>query len=75
MTLWECQFIEISSYRLKHTLTFGNIYLPPRNTQDIFINDLILGINNFDKCNKKLVLIGDYNFDLLIIDRCTHYTH
>ena len=59
--IWEGQFIEFSNMG-------GNVYRPPNNTNDIyqtFTNELSPILENLQNKNCEVIIVGDYNIDLL----------
>lgn len=72
--IWECMFTSISGNGLNKPVIIGNIYRPPRNDESIFINDLESIIANLDDKKCEVLLLGDYNFDLLKTDT-SNYTN
>ena len=71
--VWECQLIEIPGLPGQKSLVIGNIYRPPRSTKDLtdkFINEFGLIMHNLSKkYSTQVALFGDYNIDLLQIDK------
>ena len=71
-TVWEGLFIEVSGKGLKKTVLIGNVYRPPRNTNNgyqSFINEFTPILSHLDKWNSEIILAGDYNIDQLQINR------
>ena len=74
--IWDALFIEISINMedKERKIIIGNIYRPPRNNVDnykVFINDLDQLLTSFSN-SKDVVLVGDYNIDLLKINENSH---
>ena len=77
--IWDGLFIEIektsTSVNQTKKLIIGNIYRPPRNNVNnysIFIeelNEIMVGMNRF---KKEVVIVGDFNLDLLKIQTNNH---
>ena len=72
-TVWEGLFIEVSGKGLKKpVIIIGNVYRPPRNTNNgyqSFIKEFTPILSHLDKRNSEIILAGDYNMDLLQINR------
>lgn len=66
---WECQFCEITGDNLNKSIILGNFYRPPRDTLDIFHDDFSTLIPSIKRNGSELMLAGDYNIDLLQIDK------
>ena len=65
---WEGLIIDIKSGSLSNTITIGNIYRPPRTTNDhlnIFIEELSYTLSSLENNNTQLILAGDFNINLL----------
>ena len=76
--LWEGLFIEISGNNLKHPITLGNIYRPPRfNNNNItvqnFIDEINPVISRLGNNTHNVILVGDYNIDLLSLENRETY--
>ena len=76
--LWEGLFLEISSENLKPVL-LGNIYRPPKNnnnnqTINDFLTEFDLVTSEINKINKDIILVGDFNIDLLKIHERAKYS-
>lgn len=68
---WEGQFIDISSSFLKHKITLGNIYRPPRDNLEhiqIFLDNINPIFEQISNENSEIVLAGDFNLDLLNVN-------
>ena len=71
-TVWEGLFIEVSGKGLKKPVIIGNVYRPPRNTNNgyqSFNNEFTPMWSHLDKRNSEIIFAGDYNIDLLQINR------
>ena len=71
-TVWEGLFIEVSEKGVKKPVIIGNVYSPPRNTNNgyqSFIDEFTPILSHFDKRNNEIILAGYYNIDLLQINR------
>ena len=69
-TIWEGQFIEISSPTTKKKLIIGNIYRPPYNVNAnyaTFIEEFEPIITYLQTLKSEVIIAGDYNIDLLKI--------
>ena len=64
-------FIEIDKivFETKTNIIVGVIYKPPDTKPDDFFEILQPVINCINKENKQCYLMGDYNFDLLKVDK------
>ena len=73
---WEGIFLEIN-FDKKSKLTIGNIYRPPHNENSIdfqtFLNDFTQVLDNISKSAANLVLVGDFNVDLLRVNSNSNY--
>ena len=61
----------MSGKGLKKPVIIGNVYRPPRNTNNgyqSFINEFTPILSHLDKRNSEIILAGDYNIDLLQIN-------
>ena len=70
--VWEGLFIEICRISSKDKITIGNIYKPPNNLkqrQEKFISDLNVILKHFNNKNKECIIAGDFNLNLLDINR------
>ena len=72
--LWEGQIIEIfdPNKKLRQKIVIGNIYRPPHNSTDNLTNFLSEFSATLIECNargRNTYLCGDYNVDLLKINR------
>ena len=66
--IWEGQFIEIEHENVGKKIILGNVYMPPRDTNDKynqFINEFVPILSEFGKSKSDVVIAGDYNIDLL----------
>ena len=75
--IWDGQFLEIHDKNDKNLrkLVIGNIYRPPRNSIDnytTFTNELNEILYNFSRTKKEVVIVGDFNLDLLKIHSNDH---
>ena len=69
--IWEGQFIEVSGNDLTKNIIIGNIYRPPRNLTNnyrVFIDEITLMLNSYDRCKSEIILTGDFNINLLKIN-------
>ena len=70
--LWEGQIIEVSGNGLTQTITIGNIYRPPRPSNENykeFIDEFSTVLSSFKlNRNKNIILAGDYHINLLKIN-------
>ena len=70
-TLWEGQFLEISGNGLNKRIILGNIYRRPRDVienYNISINDLSTILRSLEHLNSEILLMGDFNINLLKIN-------
>lgn len=70
--LWEGLFVELIDFHNKK-LIIGNIYRPPRynaNLWQAFIDNFSRSVRKLDKNHRELVVVGDYNIDLLKVNSC-----
>jgi len=71
--VWDGLFVEVQLNHLncssvKKSLVIGNIYRPPRDTLEEytnFISELDKILHDFQHTNMEVVLVGDFNIDLL----------
>ena len=66
----ESQFIELTTK--PNNVIIGIIYRPPNEKLDLFKEYLAELLRRLDFQNKKCFLMGDFNLDLLKIDRNQH---
>ena len=70
---WEGQVIEImQGMTLSKPLYIGNIYRPPKENLEFyeqFINEFTPTLVNLEKNNKDVIIAGDFNIDLLKINK------
>ena len=69
-TLWEGQFLEISGNGLNKRIILGIIYRRPRDlieNYNIFINDISTILRSLEHLNSEILLMGDFNINLLKI--------
>ena len=60
--------VDIKGGCLSKTITIGNIYRPPRTTNDslnVFIEELSYTLSTLENNNTQLILAGDFNINLL----------
>ena len=65
---WEGLIVDIKGGCLSETITIGNIYRPPRTTNDslnVFIEELSYTLSTLENNNTQLILAGDFNINLL----------
>ena len=70
-TIWEGQFLEINGFELNKKLLLGNIYRPPRNSQEnynIFMNDMKSILTSYERLNFDFIFAGDFNMNLLEVN-------
>ena len=70
-------YAEISGPGLTKNLVLGNIYRPPRDTNEqikYFINDLIKIINSINNNKNDIIICGDFNIDLLKVESRSLYS-
>ena len=70
-TKWEGQFIEISIINSARKIFIGNIYRPPRNLNDNYINftnELSSILSEIENQNSDAIICGDFNINLLKIN-------
>ena len=75
---WEGQFIKVKLCNENKYICIANIYRPPKKSNsstiiEIFIEELDPIITDLNKSNSKIVLLGDYNINLLKIKDKTVY--
>ena len=69
---WEGQLIEITGGGLTKPGIMGNIYRPPRDLNvnyQQFINEFSLLLSTFDQNNPEVIIVGDFNINLLKINQ------
>ena len=65
---WECQFIQITGDIMNKNIILGNIYRPPRESNDNysdFFEELKTILSNYEHTFSELILIGYTNINLL----------
>ena len=65
---WEGLIIDIKGGSLSKTIPIGNVYRPPRTTNDnlnVFIEELSYTLSSLENNNTQLILAGDFNINLL----------
>ena len=65
---WGGLIIEIKGGCLSKTVTIGNIYRPPKTTNDsvsVFKEELSYAVSSLENNNTQLILAGDFNINLL----------
>ena len=77
-SLWEGLFIEVQGGTLESKLIIGNIYRPPRHsnnnaTIENFLTEITPVISNIAKNSCNIVVSGDFNIDLLQINDRVKY--
>ena len=74
-TSWEAQFLEISGNGLRAKLALGNIYVPPRTSQDFteFEQNFLPILNKLTEKYKHIVIAGDTNADALKFNSNTQF--
>ena len=66
--MWEAQFIEILGSESTKNILLGNIYRPPRNSNEnwtVFIDNFKEILDYFATLNHEIMLVGDFNINLL----------
>ena len=69
--VWEGLFIELKN-NFHKSVVIGNIYRPPRDINinyQRFISELTPILSAFEKRNAEVILAGDFNIDLLQVNR------
>ena len=69
--VWEGLFIELKN-NFHKSVVIGNIYRPPRDINinyQRFIRELTPILSAFEKRNAEVILAGDFNIDLLQVNR------
>ena len=69
--IWEGLFINVIHPDMKHKITLGNIYRPPRdNIAQVqqFLDELSTNLDMLTSENANIILCGDFNLDLLQIN-------
>ena len=69
--IWEGQFIEIANIESNKSLILGNVYRPPKNTNNLyqsFTNEFIPILENLQRANRETIIAGDFNIDILKIN-------
>ena len=74
MYIWEGLFIDVSGQNLHRSIAIGNIYRPPHNNNnnaiiETFIEEMSPMINTFQKENKYATIVGDFNINLMQINK------
>lgn len=70
--IWEGQYMELSKINSNKKLSLYNIYRPPKNNTakyDQFMNELTNNIKRFDSNKKPIIITGDFNINLLEINK------
>ena len=72
--LWEGLFVDISRPELNKNILIGNIYRPPKfnnnnNTIRSFTNEFTILLNKLQKESSDAILAGDFNIDLLELNK------
>ena len=68
----ECQFIEITGHLPSKNVILGNVYRPPKNTNidyKKFTDEFTINLALLENCNSELIIAGDYNIDLLKVNK------
>ena len=68
---WEGQFVKITGGGLSKDVIIGNIYRPPRDLNENyiqFLNEFTSIISLIDKTNSDIIIAGDFNINLLKIN-------
>ena len=69
--VWEGLFIELKN-NVDRSVVIGNIYSPPCNiiiNNQTFIRELTPILSAIEKRNVEVILAGDFNIDLLQVNR------
>ena len=78
---YEAMFIDIKGENLRGKCTVANIYRPSTKTSDTdsditgFIKEMEPILDKLDKEKKNLIVSGDFNINLLLINRRECYQH
>ena len=77
-TVYEALFMNITNEDMSYKVTIGNIYRPPKNNNDYrnvstFLEEIHPVIDQLDKEKSLLILGGDFNINLLEINRKEKY--
>ncbi len=75
--IWEGQFINIIGGGLSKSITLGNVYRPPRDTNEnyrLFVQKLTPVLSNFSNTNNDIIIAGDTNINLLKINEREFYS-
>ena len=66
---WEGLIVQINGGNLSKSITIGNIYRPPRTSNDnlnAFINEFSSIVSLLEhNCKNTLIIAGDFNINLL----------
>ena len=68
---WEGQFVKITGGGLSKDVIIGNIYRPPRDLNENYmqcLNEFTSIISLIDKTNSDIIIAGDFNINLLKIN-------
>ena len=74
---WEGQFVKITGGGLSKDVIIGNIYRPPRDLYENYmqcLNEFISIISLIDKTNSDIIIAGDFNINLLKINEKNFFT-
>ena len=69
--VWEGLFFELTKSNQDKKIIIGNIYRPPKNlaaNYEEFTNELCNTISRFNKNYKNIILMGDFNINLLEVN-------
>ena len=68
---WEGQFVNITGGGLSKDVIIGNIYRPPRDLNENymqFLNEFTSIFSLIDKTNSDIIIAGDFSINLLKIN-------
>ena len=74
-TVWDGQFIEVTSRKTNTNIIIGNIYRPPRElvaNYQTFINELLPVLSLLQTLKPDVVIAGDTNINLLKVNENKH---
>lgn len=69
---WEAQFIKVTGDGLVKPFIIGNLYRPPNDlvaSYKQFTDELSTVLNNLEKYNAEIILTGDFNINLLLVNQ------
>ena len=68
---WEAQVIEVYGGGLSKNIIMSNVYRPPNDIIDCyreFMDEFFPVLSKFDHSNKEILLSGDFNINLLLVN-------